>query len=122
MKKIVFLLFVLYSIQVKSQTNNNGQLDLITELSTVITVPFTMPDGVKLETDIYLPIISDSVVFSIGAYTIELIPKGTQLIIYDSIGNTLNTNKYQLPMIFTRTPYRKGSESFLGLYLNNSIA
>ena len=118
MKKIVFLLFVLYSIQVKSQTNNNGQLDLITELSTVITVPFTMPDGVKLETDIYLPIISDSIVFNIGAYTIELIPKGTQLIIYDSIGNTLNTNKYQLPMIFTRTPYGKGSESFFGLYLN----
>jgi len=118
-KKNLLLLLILSIAQTSvSQSNNNGQLDTITEFSTIITVPFTMPDGVILETDIYLPIISDSMTVDIGGYTIELIPKGTQIFVYDSIGNTLNPNKYQLPMVFTRTPYGKNSFDEYGVVLN----
>lgn len=118
MKKNYIIILLLFPFLIFSQTNSNGQLDLISELSTKITVPFTMPDGVVLETDIYLPILSDSVTFNIGGNIIELIPKGTQLFVYDSIGNTLNPNKYQLPLVFTRTPYNKDGGNFFGLYLN----
>jgi predicted acyl esterase len=118
-KKRVALILLLFTTQfVISQSNNNGKLDTITEFSTIISVPFTMPDGVILETDIYLPIISDSVTADIGAYTIELIPKGTQIFVYDSIGNSLNPNKYQLPIVFTRTPYGKNSFDEYGVVLN----
>lgn len=110
MRKFIIIILSLFTAHLSvSQPNNNGQLDNIEEFSTIISVSFTMPDGVILETDIYLPIISDSVTIDISGYTIELISKGTQIFVYDSIGNSLNPNKYQLPLIFTRTPYGKNS-------------
>ena len=42
----------------------NGKLDDITDFSTCTQVPFTMPDGTKLMTDIYLPILQDSFVYN----------------------------------------------------------
>jgi len=114
---ILILLLLLVKLSI-SQSNNNGHLDTITEFSTIVSIPFTMPDGVVLETDIYLPIISDSVTVDIGGYIVEIIPKGTQLFVYDSIGNSLNPNKYKLPMVFTRTPYGKNSFDEFGVAFN----
>jgi len=93
--------------------NNNGQLDMAEEFSTPITVPFEMPDGTTLMTDVYLPITRDCLMVSldiplVGNQTLELIPKGTQLIVYDSLNGDVNPNPYQLPMVLTRTPYNKG--------------
>ncbi len=115
---LLFFCFLICSILSYSQSNNNGVLDTITEFSTIQTVQFTMPDGTHLETDIYLPIISDSVTIDLNGYTIQLIPKGTQLFVYDSLNGSLSTNEYQLPMVFTRTPYGKGDLDQFGVYLN----
>lgn len=123
MKKTqLFLLLLFAPLFSISQSNNNGRLDTITEFSTIITVYATMPDGVRLATDIYLPIISDSISTSVPfgdtSYTIQIIPKGTQLFVYDSINGAPNPNPFQLPLIFTRTPYGKGSYDEFGVYLN----
>jgi predicted acyl esterase len=122
MIKKITLLFLMLSGVVFSQTNSNGKLDLITEFTSIETHYFTMPDGVKLATDVYYPIVSDSVTTELdlfgNTYTIELIKKGTQLFVYDSIGNQLSPNKYQLPMVYTRTPYSKGDIDEFGVYLN----
>ena len=122
MKKALGLLFLLSSFLVFGQSNNNGQLDAVSEFTSVTTVYVTMPDGIRLATDIYLPIISDSVVTEITvddtAYVVQIIPKGTQIFVYDSLGGTSNTNQYQLPMVFTRTPYGKGEYDEIGIYLN----
>lgn len=100
----------------------NGTLDDITDFSTCTQVPFTMPDGTKLMTDIYLPILQDSFVYNdtisfnllpdpfppikIPIYAV-LLQKGAQYLIYDSINGVPNPNPYQLPMILERTPYDK---------------
>ena len=123
MKKLLLpLLFVIAPFLSLTQSNNNGRLDTITEFSTIMTVYATMPDGIKLATDIYLPIISDSIsteiAFGDSSYVIQIIPKGTQLFVYDSINGVPNANPFQLPMVFTRTPYGKGSYDQFGVYLN----
>lgn len=100
----------------------NGTLDDISDFSTRTQVPFTMPDGTKLMTDIYLPILQDSFVYK-DTITFNLLPapfppvripifavllqKGAQFIIYDTINGVPNPNPYQLPMILERTPYNK---------------
>ena len=69
-----------------------------------------MPDGVKLITDIYLPLLSDCLRYElvldttilnlniVDAFEIEFIKKGTQIIIYDSITppDTLGKNPLRL--------------------------
>ncbi|NOZ46873.1 MAG: CocE/NonD family hydrolase [Chlorobi bacterium] len=92
--------------------NNNGIIDDYNELTTKMEVPFTMPDGTHLMTDIYLPVTRDSMVVKFlfpgfDSVTLQVIPKGIQYIIYDSINGEINENPYQLPFIFTRTPYDK---------------
>ena len=115
MKFLPSLLLAFFAVfQLSAQPNVNGELDAIEDLSTTITVPVEMPDGVKLMTDVSLPITSDSVIVEVDLLgttaSIELIPKGTQLIIYDSLNNEPNPNPYQLPIIFTRTPYNKSGD------------
>lgn len=131
MKKL-FTLFTFCSIFspiafAQQPWQNNGKLDDFSELSSTISLPMEMPDGVKLMTDIYLPItedcllvtITDQQVFGMDVLPIEFIRKGTQLILYDStytiVGNdtigTINANPYKLPMVLTRTPYGKGDGS-----------
>ncbi len=109
---IALVLIIVFTTH--AQSHVNGQLDNIKDLSTVKTVPITMPDGVKLMTDIYMPITSDSVTVDVNLAGIDanvvLIPKGTQLFVYDSLHNEPNPNPYQLPLIFTRTPYNKNSD------------
>ena len=137
MKKLLLLLFLFIGLSgVKAQTKYfpiaganeipgkkiNGTLDDITDFSTCTQVPFTMPDGTKLMTDIYLPILQDSFVYN-DTITFNLLPapfppiripifavllqKGSQFIIYDTINGVPNPNPYQLPMILERTPYNK---------------
>lgn len=100
----------------------NGKLDDLTDFATRTQVPFTMPDGTKLMTDIYLPILQDSFVYNdtfrfrllpapfpelVIPLNATLLPKGFQYIYYDSINGHVNNNPYQLPMILERTPYDK---------------
>jgi len=111
---LLILAFILITTPIFAQSHVNGTLDDIRDFSTIKTVPITMPDGTKLMTDIYSPITSDSVVVKVdfggSNVQIELIPKGTQLLIYDSLNNEPNPNPYQLPLIFTRSPYNKNGD------------
>jgi predicted acyl esterase len=122
MKKLLLASFSLFAFIGFTQSNNNGTLDTITEFTTIITIPFTMEDGTQLSTDIYLPITSDSVSTEIDIagtmYTIELIPKGTQLFVYPTENGIAAANEYQLPLVFTRTPYGKGAYDIFGVYMN----
>lgn len=130
----VILLLALWA-PLQAQVNNNGTLDAIEEFSTKFTVPFVMPDGIILYTDVFLPITQDSLVVKVKKNTIsnidpilgpllaglvgnndlniELIRKGTQIWVYDSIWDdqqnkyVTNPNIMQLPLVFTRTPYNK---------------
>ncbi len=92
----------------QSSTANNGQLDDISEFTTKYTVPLVMPDGIKLYTDFYVPRTRDSLVTNILGTNVEIIPKGSQIIFYDSLNGQPNPDPYQLPTVFTRTPYDKG--------------
>jgi predicted acyl esterase len=94
--------------------NNNGQLDNLEEVSTKYTFPITMPDGISLMTDFYLPILRDSLLVTVdvplvGNIPIQILPKNRPFIIYDSLNGQINPNPYKLPLIFSRTPYNKGS-------------
>lgn len=125
MKKFSAFVIALLFFQFSSQAQvPNGKLDDIKEFSTKYTVPFVMPDGIKLYTDVYVPRLRDSLVVDLGTLNllginivtnpITFIPKGQQVIIYDSINGQPNPNPYQLPTIFTRTPYDKGDFDELG--------
>lgn len=107
------------------QTNLNGKLDDLGEIGTTTIVPFVMPDGVKLYANITVPVLQDCVIvnFDLGiidtAYAgfyapLEVLQRGKQLIIYDSLYGQPNPNPYQLPMIWIRTPYNKGNTDALG--------
>ncbi len=125
MKKLFLLFISVYGIGFSVQAQQpNGTLDDIKEFATKITVPFIMPDGIKLYTDVYVPRVRDSLRLSLGTLdlgiatiatdTLTFIPYGTQLLIYDSLNGQPNPNPYQLPTVFTRTPYDKGGFDELG--------
>lgn len=113
MKKILLIALTLLPVMLMAQ-DPNGELDQLSDFSKMETRYFTMDDGTQLATDVYLPITTDSMTIEVdlpgtGPATILVIPKGTQYLIYDSINNAVNSNPYQLPVIFTRSPYNKGS-------------
>ncbi|MBP6731405.1 MAG: CocE/NonD family hydrolase [Chitinophagales bacterium] len=125
MRKFSTLVLALLALQFSSKAQiTNGQLDDIKEFSTKITVPFVMPDGVKLFTDVYVPRVRDSMVVNLGTFSlaginlqtlpITFIPNGAQVIFYDSLNGQPNPNPYQLPTIYTRTPYDKGTFDEIG--------
>ena len=99
----------------------------ISSFATKMTVPFVMPDGTKLMTDIYVPRLRDSLRLSLGKIvilgdsiqtdSITLLHAGQQIIFYDSLNGQPNPNPYQLPTIFSRTPYNKGGFDDLGAVL-----
>jgi predicted acyl esterase len=114
MKNLYNLLFVLLVFSALKAQNNNGQLDNIRELSTKYTIPITMPDGIDLMTDVYFPILQDCLLVDVnipivGTQRLQVLPKGIQFIMYDSVNGQPNPNPFQLPMVFSRTPYNKGS-------------
>ena len=122
MKKILLsICFLAISVFSFSQVKLNGKFDDITELGTSIVVPFTMPDGVHLMTDIAVPVVRDCLVilFDLGALDttmrelrvpLEVIQRNKQIIIYDSLNGQINPNPYQLPMIWMRSPYGKNQD------------
>ena len=63
MKQIKLFLITLFlifsSANVNAQGTRNGQLDAIEEFSTIITDSVVMPDGIKLMTDIFVPVLQD---------------------------------------------------------------
>ena len=114
MKNLYNLLFVLFVFSALKAQNNNGQLDNIRELSTKFTIPITMPDGIDLMTDVYFPILQDCLLVDVnipivGTQRLQVLPKGIQFIMYDSVNGQPNPNPFQLPMVFSRTPYNKGT-------------
>lgn len=122
---LAFLAIIVPTKAQQNQPNNNGQLDMIEEFSTIITDTVVMPDGIKLMTDIFVPVLQDCLLVNLKAAdlnslmpglgnlvgpegaNIEFLPKGLQLFIYDSLNGQPNPNPYQLPFVFTRTPYNK---------------
>lgn len=136
---IIALFFSASAFQAKAQ-NNNGQLDQIEEFSSIITDSVVMPDGIKLMTDVFVPVLQDRLdiilkrtdlaslandpTFSsllptlldtarFDSAKITFLPKGIQLFIYDSLNGQPNPNPYQLPFVVTRTPYNKEGD-FVG--------
>ncbi len=117
------LLIILLSVCISySYAQPNGLLDEFADFSSSFNYEFTTSDGIRLSTDLYLPITSDSMMidlpFGDSSYKIEIIKNGTQLLIYDSINGHINPNPYQLPMVFTRTPYNKSSKDALAIIMN----
>ena len=101
------------SINLSKDLPLNGTLDEITDFAQRIEVPFRMPDGTLLRTDVYLPIFQDSMAFEFQIPIINqntklvVIPRGTQYIRYDSLNGQPNPNPLQLPVVLSRTPYNK---------------
>ena len=120
--KLLFPLLFTCLISTSLWSQGNGQLDEFTDFSTRFTYEFTTSDGISISTDYYLPITSDSLIqmlpFGDELYPIQVVPKGIQLMIYDSLNGGINPNPYQLPMVFTRTPYRKGQDDALAIIMN----
>ena len=120
MKNLFVIVFSLCTWMLYAQPN--GKLDEFADFSTSFPYEFTTSDGVHLSTDFYLPITSDSLVVDMfygnTPYPIQIVPKGIQIIIYDSLNGEVNPNPYQLPMVFTRTPYNKGHEDALAIIMN----
>lgn len=132
MRKSVITIFLLSGLTMASsaQITLNGKIDDLRELSTPETREVIMPDGVKLMTDIYLPILQDCLMVPLNIeipaaiqgvfgnslnFNLEMIPRNMQYLVYDSIydcsaGQLIkNPNPYKLPMVFSRTPYNKGN-------------
>lgn len=132
LKKYIIPILLLCGTGIKhagAQVNINGTLDAVEEFTTKYTVPFVMPDGVKLMTDVYLAKTQDSLSLTIdlGALIgipglptskITVIPRGAQIVMYDSLNGQPNPNPYQLPTVFTRTPYDKGDFDLLGAVMS----
>ncbi|MBN8703356.1 MAG: CocE/NonD family hydrolase [Bacteroidetes bacterium] len=120
MRKIIFTSIVLFFIAMNSfaQKSNNGKLDTITDFAVRYDIPFVMPDSIKLMTNVFLPVVQDCLMvninFGFGSTNLELISKGTQLLIYDTLNGQSNPNPYKMPLIFTRTPYNKHANSPIG--------
>lgn len=99
-----------------SQIIPNGTIDSIDELAKKDTIYIPMSDGTLLATAISVPVFRDSIVteIEIGGtnYTIQIIPKNTQYIVYDSVNIT--PESFRLPIIFTRTPYNMSGDNLGG--------
>lgn len=112
MKKLILLLLTFPILLAYSQ-NNNGTIDDVNEMFTKETVYVKTNDGINLATDVYLPVMQDCVTTDItlgpNTYTIQLIPKGNQYVIYDT--TNITKENYKLPIIYTRTPYNKVGEN-----------
>lgn len=99
--------------------NNNGTIDDFAEMFQKRTVHMPTPDGATFATDVFLPITSDSLMVDInipgvGLVNVELIQKGVQYMTYPTVNGEPNPNPFELPIVFTRTPYNKNGMDILG--------
>ncbi len=107
MKKFFLGILALSCIQnIYAQGNNNGTIDGIEEMVERKEHMVMMPDGARLATDVFVPILQDDFNASFNLFgnniTIKIAKKGTQYYYYPG-----QANPWQLPVIFTRTPYNK---------------
>lgn len=118
MKKISLFLGALLILNFSSEgfaqggINPNGKIDGLEELSVRKEIMIPMPDGVKLATDVSLPILQDDLGFDsipvkfgpidIVIPRLTLASKGAQYIQFPG-----QKDPYQLPIVLTRTPYGK---------------
>ena len=129
-RKIILgaIMCTLFSFSGFSQINLNGKLDRLEEFSHLVIDSVVMPDGIKLMTDIFIPVLQDCLMVTLTQadvpalyllipdlfpqVNIEIIRRNTQLFVYDSLNGQPNPNPFQLPFVFTRTPYNKeGNEA-----------
>lgn len=111
---VIFLLT--FNVIGWGQSTPNGVIDDINELVQMDTVYIPMNDGTLLATSIALPVFQDSVTTNItigeNSYPIKIIPIGAQYIVSDS--TDITPKSYELPMIFSRTPYNRiGSDEIV---------
>lgn len=111
-KLITTICSVLFVFITYSQVVLNGVIDNIEELVKKNTVYVPMDDGTQLATDIFVPVFQDSVTTDVtiggSTYTLTVIPRNTQFIIYDTVN--ISEQNYKLPIVYTRTPYDKNSD------------
>jgi len=105
-------------IPVAGQTPN-GTIDNLNDLFVRQLIDMPTPDGATLATEVFLPITSDSLMLRftlpfIGDINLEIIQKGVQYIVYPELNDTVNPNPFELPVIFTRTPYDRSQMEALG--------
>ena len=114
--KILLFVFAASLQSVNAQIIPNGTIDNLDELSKKETVYTVTKDGIKLYTDIYYPVFRDSITadvpFGGTTYTIQVIPKNAQFVIYDT--TNIGPENYSLPIIYTRTPYSKAGDDLGG--------
>lgn len=100
------------------QVTPNGTIDNVSELMKIDTVYVPMSDGTLLATTIAFPVFQDSIVTDINIagtdYSINIVPKGAQYVVTDSVNIT--SKSYELPMIFTRTPYNRMGNDEIGFF------
>lgn len=105
-------ILVLFSFSSMGQIIPNGTIDNMDELIQKKTIYIPMSDGTRLATDIFLPVFQDSVVTNLTIagvdYSIQIIPKNTQFIIYDT--SSIQATNYSLPIVLTRTPYDRTTD------------
>ncbi|MCS6905231.1 MAG: CocE/NonD family hydrolase [Bacteroidia bacterium] len=120
MKLLKHLLFAGFLSTLSTQTfgqsdPNNGIIDGIDELVTRKEYWFTMKDGVRLATDVFLPVLNDDLAIAnlripspipggsdIIIPRLKMANKGVQYMRYPNQSDPL-----KLPVLFTRTPYNK---------------
>lgn len=114
MKRLSLLVVFSLSGGISIAQTLNGQIDDIRELVTKTRVLLPMPDGIRLTTDIYQPILQDCVLVDIQVpilnqtFKLPILPRGQQIIVYDQVNGQPNPNPYKLPLILQRTPYGIG--------------
>ncbi|MCP4123909.1 MAG: CocE/NonD family hydrolase [Bacteroidetes bacterium] len=118
LRVLLFLLCSLIVVSLSGQ-NVNGTIDDINDLFFRSSIDMPTPDGAKLATEVFLPITSDSLMVEftipfLGDISLELIQKGVQYIKYPELNGLENPNPFELPIIFTRTPYAKDDMEALG--------
>lgn len=115
----IFFLNILFCFTLSGlfgQIIPNGTIDSIDELAKKDTILVPMSDGTLLSTTISVPVFRDSIIteveFDGTFYPIQIVPKNTQYILYDTVNIT--SESFQLPIIFTRTPYDKNGDDLGG--------
>lgn len=103
---IVVFILISYSTDLLGQGNNNGTIDGIEEMVARKEYMVPMPDGARLATDVFLPILQDNLTVSFDLFgtqvSLQVAEKGTQYYYYPG-----NPDPWQMPIVFTRTPYNK---------------